>query len=268
MKHHELTTTTVGNSLFDSIRHFDEQGQEFWTGRELMRMMGYAKWQRFESAIAEAVENLEYEGDSVEENFLPLVVKSGGRQSLDYKMSRYACYMTALCCDNRKPEVKSAKKYFAVQARKAEVMVPAQSEKIRELELQVELAKTHRYLVDRSEAIATLHGAETLALILGKSDAVVTQVEKHFEAVVTDSRSGRSVSFEGMSLAQLAKRLNFKSGTELKGWLRKVGREDLIAQGMRAVQSEYVPSEYVEEVKALYRQRFRTGERQMLLGEA
>ena len=49
------------------------------------------------------------------------MVKSSRRDASSYELTRYAAYMTALCCDGRKPEVAAAKKYFAMKARKAEI---------------------------------------------------------------------------------------------------------------------------------------------------
>lgn len=126
-------------SPFDSIRRYRADGSEFWDARELMKMMGYRNWQNFETPIKSAIENLEINGDIVDNHFLLLSVKSSGREGSTYQMTRYAAYMTALCCDGRKVEVAAAKKYFAVKTREAEVVVPVQEDEI--LKLKIELAK-------------------------------------------------------------------------------------------------------------------------------
>lgn len=36
---------------FDAIRHFDEDGNEYWLARELYPVLGYSCWQRFVSVI-------------------------------------------------------------------------------------------------------------------------------------------------------------------------------------------------------------------------
>jgi hypothetical protein len=108
-------------SPFDSIRRYRADGSEYWEARELMIMMGYKKWERFENPINQAIENLEINGDIVADHFFPLAVKSAGRDASSYELTRYAAYMTALCCDGRKPEVAAAKKYFAMKARQAEI---------------------------------------------------------------------------------------------------------------------------------------------------
>ena len=62
-------------SPFDSIRRTDEQG-EYWLARDLMTVMGYTLWQRFENPITQAIENLELTGDKASDHFLSLVIKS------------------------------------------------------------------------------------------------------------------------------------------------------------------------------------------------
>jgi hypothetical protein len=131
-------------SPFDSIIHYDNQGNEFWVARELMTVMGYTRWENFETAISSAIENLELAGDVVHQHFRGKVKKSKGRPSNDYQVTRYGCYMTALSCDGRKPEVALAKKYFAVKAREAEVKIPQLSEEIEVLKLKLALANAEK----------------------------------------------------------------------------------------------------------------------------
>lgn len=44
-----------GASLFDSIKHVNEYGQEYWTARELFAVLGYKQWRDFEKVIEKAV---------------------------------------------------------------------------------------------------------------------------------------------------------------------------------------------------------------------
>jgi hypothetical protein len=239
-----------------------ENGKEYWLARELMKVMGYLKWERFNGAVETGKENIELAGDMVSDHFFPLVGKSQGRDSQDYKLSRYAAYHTALACDGRKTEVALAKKYFVVKTRQAEVLVPQQSERIKELEMQLEIVRTQKYLLDKSESIVIMHGAPMLALIKGIPDSVVEIKEKVTETIVT--RGNSNVSFEGQSTAEVAKRYGFKTGKELEQWLASQGREDLICQGMRAVQAAYIPTENLGEVKKLFTEKRTQSNRQIL----
>jgi hypothetical protein len=47
-----------------------------------------------------------------------------GRPGTDVHMTRYGCYLTAMCGDQTKRQVAAAMRYFAVQTRRAEVLLP------------------------------------------------------------------------------------------------------------------------------------------------
>jgi hypothetical protein len=176
-----------GKSPFDSIRRFDEKGIEFWSARELMRLMGYQKWQQFENPIKQAIENLELNDDNVSDHITAAgnVVKrsqGGGSIQLDYRLTRYACYMVALCCDGRKAEVASAKKYFAVKTRQAETVIPAQVDTIRELELKLAIAEAEKQktlaektILDTRHLIVTTCPEPIQQKILGYKEVVTVE---------------------------------------------------------------------------------------------
>ncbi len=46
-------------SLFDSIRHINEYDQEYWSARELAKILGYAQWRNFENVISKAKDSCE-----------------------------------------------------------------------------------------------------------------------------------------------------------------------------------------------------------------
>jgi hypothetical protein len=131
-------------SPFDSIRHFNEQGNEFWYARELMIIMGYKQWRSFKQAIDVALENMELVGDSTEGHLACVTHKTQGRDAEDFKLSRYGAYMTTLACDRNKQEVALAKKYFAVKTREAEVIIPQQNAELEVLKLKLELLKAEK----------------------------------------------------------------------------------------------------------------------------
>lgn len=148
-----IIISNQSDSPFDAIRRFDEHGNEFWQARELMPVLGYKMWQKFKSVIENAKENIETVTQSSFEHFLPVEVKSQGRTGLDYKLSRLACYHVALCCDSRgNDSVKMAKHYFAIKTREAETVIPAQNDRVRELELELQLvqAQTQKFLAEKN----------------------------------------------------------------------------------------------------------------------
>lgn len=114
------------NQTFEDIRHIDENGIEYWYGRELQKILEYNKWENFEKVINKAMIACENTGISVTEHF-PDVRKTikmpkGAEKAIkDYKLSRYACYLIAQNGDSRKKVIALAQTYFAVQTRKQEI---------------------------------------------------------------------------------------------------------------------------------------------------
>ncbi len=113
-------------SLFDSIRHV-EDGAEFWNGRELMGLLDYSQWRDFSAAIDRAIISCKTHGAHAADHFSRVVTSPprGGRAKEDYKLSRFAAYLIAMCSDPRKRSVADAQAYFAVRTREAELGLPA-----------------------------------------------------------------------------------------------------------------------------------------------
>jgi len=101
-------------------------GWSFWTARELMLLLGYAKWENFEEVIAKAMRTCLESGQVVENHFPEIrkMVKIGlntVRHIKDYKLDRYACYLIAQNGDPSKTEIALAQTYFAIQTRRQEL---------------------------------------------------------------------------------------------------------------------------------------------------
>lgn len=263
-----MNLTTQNTSPFDAIRHDD--GQEYWLARELMGVMGYTLWQNFETAINEAIENLRLTDDNVSDHFLLTAIKkegaeTRGRKGKDYRLSRYACYMVALCCDARKLEVASAKKYFAIKTREAEVVIPAQQQAIAELDKQVELLKLQLELRKLDNTMVTLHGAELVLALRGKQDQIV-RIEQTVTEVVNPKTQTSERILTSEQLKQIIKQNTGQTIPSMKWFaekLREKGRDDLLVPVTRHQTSEYVKPETLAEAIAVV---FDQG-RQLLLGE-
>ncbi len=113
---------------FESIKHFDENGLEYWLARELMTILGYSKWENFEEVIKKAQKACVESLQNVDDHF-PDVRKSVAsgtnnksvRLLKDYKLDRYACYLIAQNGDSRKQVIALAQTYFAMQTRRQEL---------------------------------------------------------------------------------------------------------------------------------------------------
>ena len=135
--------TQIQQSL-ESIKKVtqDQNPVEFWSARDLMLILGYVKWQKFQEVIEKAKDACRLSDQPVDSHFLPAPVKSsGGRPKEDYFLTRYACYLIAQNGDPRKPQIALAQTYFATQTRRQELLVEREKETQR-LEARAKLKET------------------------------------------------------------------------------------------------------------------------------
>ena len=113
--------------MFEDIKHIDEQGNEYWEARELLRILGYVDWRKFNSTIQKAKTACSKSEFKTEYHFVGAdkmitIAKGGKRKIPDYRLSRYACYLIAQNSDPRKENVALAQTYFAIQTRRMELI--------------------------------------------------------------------------------------------------------------------------------------------------
>ena len=81
-------------------RYVDENGNEYWEARELQQILDYSKWENFNKVIRKAKDACNNSSIKETEHFpevrKPIIGGNGNEQFvLDYKLSRYACYLIA-----------------------------------------------------------------------------------------------------------------------------------------------------------------------------
>ena len=140
-----------GSSPFDAIRQSRPDGSEFWSARDLMPMLGYSKWQDFESAIGRAQIAAQVQGHNMLDLFTSVHKKTGGRPQQDFELARFACYLVAMNGDPRKPEIAAAQAYFAIRTREAET-TPAPQELSRKDILVMALEAEERAEIEKRRA--------------------------------------------------------------------------------------------------------------------
>ena len=111
---------------FESIKHIDELGIEYWLARDLMLALEYKRWDKFNNVINNAKMACEKSNNIIEEHFSQVgkMVEIGSkttRNIIDYKLSRYACYLIVQNADPKKEVVALGQTYFAIQTRKQEI---------------------------------------------------------------------------------------------------------------------------------------------------
>ena len=122
----EKNLINITEDNFESIKHLNENGVEYWYARELQNVLNYKEWRKFANVINKAKEACENSGISVFEHFVDIdktikMPKDAEKTIADYKLTRYACYLIAQNGDSRKKAIALAQTYFAVQTRKQEL---------------------------------------------------------------------------------------------------------------------------------------------------
>ena len=120
-----MNNLKITNSIFENIKHIDENGLEYWSARELQKALEYNKWQKFEDVIEKAKNACINSHNNIEDHFTQVgkminLAKGVKRKIIDYKLSRYACYLIAQNGDSHIKNISLAQTYFAIQARKKE----------------------------------------------------------------------------------------------------------------------------------------------------
>jgi DNA-damage-inducible protein D len=148
-------------SQFEAIKHTDEQG-EYWSARELGKLLGYTSWQNFDAVIDEAKAVAQTTGGDIEGLFTAVVKKSRGRDARDYRLTRHACYLVAESADGRKEEVALAKIYFALTTERYELLAATEEERLR-IEHRVRLLRENADLALRAREAGAMTGQEFAA---------------------------------------------------------------------------------------------------------
>lgn len=114
-------------SFESMVQNHPDTGTEFWCARDLQMLLGYAKWENFAKVIDKAITSCKSAGYDPADHFLEIrkmvEVGSGAvREIQDVALNRYACYLIAQNGDPAKEPIAFAQTYFAVQARKQELI--------------------------------------------------------------------------------------------------------------------------------------------------
>lgn len=111
--------------MFDEIRHLDDLGNEYWEARELQEMLGYNEWRWFANVIEKSQIACLQSNNDVNCHFgvYSKMVKAGvsSKSIIDYKLSRYACYLIVQNANPKYKNVALGQTYFAIQTRKMEL---------------------------------------------------------------------------------------------------------------------------------------------------
>jgi len=215
-----LQIKSSDNKSFEQIKHIDENGVEYWLARELQPVLEYAKWERFQDALFRAMEACERSRHEIRHHFTDVgklieIGKGAKRRVGDYKLSRYACYLTVMNGDPRKEIIALGQTYFAVKTRQQEYQ-----------ELFNELNEEDKRLFLRSDI---KHKNMLLAEAAKRAG-----IETNFEYAEFQD-FGYMGLYGGLKARDIAKRKNIDNKEEILDYM---GSEELGANLFRITQTE------------------------------
>ena len=114
------------NTVFEQIKRTDKNGNEFWSARDMAKVLEYSEYRHFLPVIERAKEACLNSGQRIADHFediLDMITtgKTAQREVESVKLSRYACYLIVQNADPGKEVVALGQTYFAVQTRLQEI---------------------------------------------------------------------------------------------------------------------------------------------------
>ena len=217
---HMTDIEKISEALFEDIKHLDEQGNEYWTARELMPVLEYTQWRRFNETIEKAKKACASSNNAVSDHFADVgkmvALGSGAERKIeDFHLSRYACYLIAMNGDPRKRAVALAQTYFAVKTRQQELVENYDSLS----EDQKRLAIRHE-MREHNKALAA---AARDAGVVSRMDYAIFQ------------NAGYKGLYGGLGAKDIHKRKGLKKSQQI---LDHMGSTELAANLFRATQTE------------------------------
>ncbi|MDE3144089.1 MAG: DNA damage-inducible protein D, partial [Bacteroidota bacterium] len=122
----ENKISNQNQTVFEQIKRVDENKNEFWTARDLSKVLEYSEYRHFNPVITRAKEACRNSGYAVLDHFEDILemvsIGSGAERKInDIKLSRYACYLIVQNANPNKEIVALGQTYFAIQTRLQEI---------------------------------------------------------------------------------------------------------------------------------------------------
>jgi DNA-damage-inducible protein D len=230
------------DQTFESIKHINEHGQEYWFARELQNILEYAQWRRFNETIDRAKSACENSGYDVEDHFADVgkMVEIGSgteREVKDIILSRYACYLIVMNGDPRKEVIAVGQTYFAVKTRQQEL-----------IDNYEQLTEDKKRLAIRNEM--TVHN-KSLA-----EAARMAGVETNQEYAVFQNKGYQGL-YGGLGAKEIHARKGLKKSQKI---LDHMGSTELAANLFRATQTdEKIRRENITGKQVAYQTHYEVG---------
>ena len=204
--------------IFEDIKHIDKNNNEYWLARELQNILGYHQWRSINNLIERAKIACQESKYNIHNHFAVQrkMVDIGSktkRKVLDYKLSRYACYLIVMNGNPNKEIIALGQTYFAIQTRKQEISEKEYSE----------LTEDEKRFYQRNLTRKGNH-----SLNIATKNAGVKNFDKFHN-------SGYKGLYNGETANDIAKRKKLRYREDI---LDNMGSDELIANLFRISQTE------------------------------
>ena len=150
--------TKKAKETFESIKKVDENGEEWWSSRELAKVLNYVNYKYFLEVMRKAWTAAYNSGVNPANHFVVynemVPIGSNAERQVDtVRMSRFACYLSVQNADSSKTIVAQAQTYFAIQTRRAEKLLdtPFTEEEEKRLMLRGEMKRHNSRLASAAK---------------------------------------------------------------------------------------------------------------------
>ena len=264
------------DSIFDDLRRVDENGNEYWTSRQLWKVLEYTEYRHFLPVVEKAKIACTNSGNEISNHFEDIlemvVIGSGAERKLEsVKFSRYACYLIAQNANQTNANIHEARLYFADN----NTLDSGTQNKFPSLSIQDELTNFLLYTAPNGNISveAILHN-ETIWLSQAQMaqvfDVQVPNISKHIKSIFesheleehsvvsileTTAQDGKvySVRYYNLdAIIAVGYRVSSMRATQFRMWATQILREFIIKgfvlDDYRLKNGQYFGKDYFEDL--------------------
>lgn len=267
-------------SDFEQIKKKADNGQEYWSARELGMALGYSTWQKFNRVLNKALLVAQNRGLAMDEHFNQLVemvqLGSGTYRKVDnWHLSRLACLIIAENADGKKVQVQAARVYFKEQTSALELIENQISSNIllyktNQGETRIEVVFNGETFWLSQKRMADLYGVDVrtvnyhLKEIFSSGELMEQSVIRKIWITAADGKDYDTMVYNLDAIIAVGYRVNSYQATQFRIWATSVLKE-LIIKGFvlddeRLKQGKHFGKDYFDDLLERIRE-IRTSER-------
>ena len=232
------------SSDFEQIKRTAEDGQEFWTSRELCNALGYSTYQKFTRILNKAIAVANSKGMKTADHFNQTVemVRLGSgtfRKVENMHLSRMACLIIAENADGKKPQVQIAREYFKQEIPTTELAINALSSnvllyKTRQGEARIEVVFNNETFWMSQKRMAELYNVEVSTInyhlkeIFKSGELKESSVIRNFLITADDGKNYNTYIYNLDAIIAVGYRVNSYQATQFRIWATSVLKEMIV----------------------------------------